>query len=328
MPWYEFEKLTKSFLNSFENFTFEGKVRERAGCTKRAPAFCLLLTLLWLRQYPVLAWLEALFGIHQRTIAQILKRSIAALDACEELTKFLKLPSEEDLQECSAQYERFLADGLSNVGRIMDGSQIPVQTPSVPFKIRKKMWSGHHHRYCLNILYLTNPEGMFIYCGKAVPGSNDQRELNSSGLRELLAKSNFATLTDKGFTISRACDPIKLPQHVAYKKHKGVHLGKEVRNYNKNCGNTRVIIENAFARLKKWKVLAGKYRHFHFGRFLDGKEQLMDIDKIVSVCVKLTNKDLLCHPLRRAGWEVTSKKLKVHGRPPPPTASRKRRNDR
>ena len=42
---------------------------------------CLLATLFWMRQYPTTLVLKQIFGVHQRTLARIFKRTLTALES-------------------------------------------------------------------------------------------------------------------------------------------------------------------------------------------------------------------------------------------------------
>jgi len=72
------------------------------------------------------------------------------------------------------------------------------------------------------------------------------------------------------------------------------------------------VVENTFARLKKWKVLRGPLRHY-----VANRPSRINPDLIVAACVGLTNHLLRAKPCRKDGWvpeEVTEEDLKRYYR--------------
>lgn len=70
---------------------------------------------------------------------------------------------------------------------------------------------------------------------------------------------------------------------------------------NMMLSEIRVVVENSIGKIKNWKVLAGKYRHFSYF-----KNDSIEIDDVFKVCVLLTNYFMKKKPLRIESWKPKS----------------------
>ena len=91
----------------------------------------------------------------------------------------------------------------------------------------------------------------------------------------------------------------------------------------------RVIVENTFAQLKKWKVVGDIFHHYS-----PIKHNVLDVNVVVYAVACLTNMQIKKkNPLRKYGWvppppkkneksatkdEVIKKKVKPKAKPPKP----------
>lgn len=66
----------------------------------------------------------------------------------------------------------------------------------------------------------------------------------------------------------------------------------------------RVVVENVNDKLKKWRVLSTKYRHYTTS---SKKKNPLPLDLVVDVVARLTNKVIKQTPLRKEGWEPKAK---------------------
>jgi hypothetical protein len=58
-----------------------------------------------------------------------------------------------------------------------------------------------------------------------------------------------------------------------------------------------VVIENVIGQLKKWKVLAGKYKHYKVG-----KKSRIELNEVIHACSLLTKNQIQQNPLHPPWW--------------------------
>eukprot|EP00733_Pompholyxophrys_punicea_P001531 Pompholyxophrys_punicea_v1_NODE_797_length_1279_cov_6.843137.p2 type:complete len:152 gc:universal NODE_797_length_1279_cov_6.843137:744-1199(+) len=123
--------------------------------------------------------------------------------------------------------------------------------------------------------------GKFIWATDAFAGSiSDSKILRFSGfLQNLLQRETL--LADKAYV---GFEPLVV---TPAKKPPGGQLTEEQKRSNLELSRSRIVIENAFARLKDWKCLKVKFRH---------DAALHDL--VFQVCVRLTNLNMAETPIR------------------------------
>lgn len=77
--------------------TFRGTQRTRQGtASKHSATLMLFITLSWLAHYPTLSFISVFFHLHERTVTQILKRTLAALHVT--LKDEIRWPTDAEFQ--------------------------------------------------------------------------------------------------------------------------------------------------------------------------------------------------------------------------------------
>jgi hypothetical protein len=105
---------------------------------------------------------------------------------------------------------------------------------------------------------------------------------------------------DSGFTFNLKRCPEDQPHIKGYtpiKKKPSQERSEEEKIYNRKLASVRAVVENMIARLKKWRILKGVYRHFSPSR-----HNQIPMDLVVRVVFKLTAADLRRSPPRPAKW--------------------------
>lgn len=151
-------------------------------------------------------------------------------------------------------------------------------------------------QHSLNVLFITALDGTILYCSDYHIGAHDQSHWNQLRLREHFVGKNFGIAGDGGFTFNRKCDQTTIIGYKPNKAKPNTPLTEEQKKYNKHLSQMRVIVENAIARVKQWKILKGVFRHFK------GKNHQINLNDILTVVVALTNRQIKKQPLRKSGW--------------------------
>jgi len=226
-----------------------------------SPADQLLLTIVWLRQYPTFPVLGYLFGLDDRPAARIVARLVPLLEAAGRDS--MRLP------EPGPQHRRDLPQLLKNTPGLMvlvDTFEQRVQRPSDPAE-QQRWYSGKKKAHTIKVQVAVEEEtGRLVDVADGMPGPTaDITLFNGSGLRERLppgtgllgdsAYQSLATLHPEGYS----------PR----KKPKGQPRPDEDRAYNREIGRRRVKAEHSIGRLRRFEALTARdrqHRSGHSGR--------------------------------------------------------------
>ena len=221
----------------------------------------LLITLYWLRVYPTMITLEAIFNIHERTLTRIIRGCLAILESV--LSTQVKWPTPDEFAALLNEEKDAVVPGLEKGVCIVDGSIFRIPRPSNNIT-QRKYYSGKSKCHCLNTLFVVTRAGRCIFASGTYPGSeNDQALWNQTKLRDKFTATPHGIIGDMGFTFNRKSDEEKIIGFTPTKKPKGqASLPAETKEKNKRISSVRVVVEHYFARLKGWRVFKTKFRQF------------------------------------------------------------------
>jgi hypothetical protein len=291
----EFNKLVLDVSPSVHQMTFRGTSRkkESTDTTKYSIECMVFITLFWLAHYPTLNLMSLIFQLHERSITQILKRTLVGMK--EALQNRIQWPTDEEFESKLKDFTFFQNADFSNVACVVDGSEIRISRPSKePFQ--RQVWSGKKKQHSLNVMFVTWLNGEIIYFSPARIGAHDQSHWNELHLRDRFVRKNFGICGDGGFTFNRKTDTVQIKGYKPHAAPKGGKLTEEQKKYNKHLSQMRVVVENSIARVKQWKVLKGVFRHWR-----NGQGQL-DIDAILTVAIVLANQKMKQRAPRPNDW--------------------------
>ena len=280
------------------NWRSEPKIYETEGNRFLAQS-CLLATLFWMRQYPTTLVLKQIFGVHQRTLARIFKRTLTALEST--FQEELKWPSDGEL--LSWKITALEGTELEDIVCFADGTIL--HGPRSILKFAPGQWDpffcSHKHKHGVNIVCVVNYQGKILWSTNWERGSsNDQGISNRNNLRQDFIGKSYGIAADGGFTFNRKEDPNKIITAKPYPYKETMEVDQESQNkkeFNKLLSSNRVIVENVFARLKQWRIIGGFMRHFHPND--ENKANVIDLNVLFQVLCTLHNRDLEFHPMRK-----------------------------
>jgi hypothetical protein len=290
---------------------YRGNLRKRAAShePRVSDELQLFICLLFLRQYPTYSLLIlALRGLDELTLHHYIHRVLRALESVEQLQ--VKWPSEDEFKELLKKQESWPFARLRKVVCAVDGTEIKVGRPSRG-AMKNKHYSGKKKQYSLNVLVVVRLDGVIIYCSDPQPKMQDQAFWNSTGLRERFIGKPYGIIGDGGFTFNYkagprsamniiSATPHKRPTKAKGSKEKGKLTDAQKRE-NVEISKTRVIVENTNHRLKMYKIIGTKLRHYQPVR-AGGPEKGICPALVMKVVAGLTNRGILHSPLRSIGW--------------------------
>jgi len=217
----------------------------------------LLLTIIWLRQYPTFPVLGYLFGLDDRPAARIVARLLPLLEAAGRAS--MRLP------DPGPRHRRDLPQLLKNTPGLMvlvDTFEQRVQRPSDPAE-QKQWYSGKKKAHTIKVqVAVEETTGRIVDVADGMPGPTaDITVLKGSALPERLppgtglmgdsAYQSLATLHPEGYS----------PR----KKPKGQPRPDEDRAYNREIARRRVKAEHSIGRLRRFEALTARDRQHRVG---------------------------------------------------------------
>ena len=194
----------------------------------------LLVMLILYRCHITQDFLALLYGVDKATICRSLRRIEKLSRQALGVKRCIRVSEEE-------------AQAL-----LIDATEQPVQRP----QRKQKVWySGKKKRHTIKAEIITTGKGRIVSVSKSAPGTVHDITIRKRG--PPLPKNAHA-YADSGYQGYQNDHPaIDIP----YKKPKKEKLSKEEKDYNCALSRFRVRVEHAIGRMKKFRILADRYRY-------------------------------------------------------------------
>lgn len=135
---------------------------------------------------------------------------------------------------------------------LIDATEQPVQRPK---RGQKRWYSGKKKRHSIKNEIITTEAGRIVSVSKSAPGTVADITIRRRG--PPLSETAHAYM-DSGYQGYQDDHPaIDIP----YKKPKKGKLTKQEKEYNHALSRFRVLVEHAIGRMKKFRILADRYRY-------------------------------------------------------------------
>ena len=144
---------------------------------------------------------------------------------------------------------------------IIDATETPTVRPVKPRK-QKQHYSGKKKRHTLKNQVTVSKKGQILHIGKSVPGKkHDYQLFKEENILKYLPPDVKAYL-DLGHDGVKKDFPeyFQIQQGVKKRRNK-LTLTRSEKMANKRIAKQRIVIEHIFSCIKKYQVLATKYRH-------------------------------------------------------------------
>jgi hypothetical protein len=223
----------------------------------------LLLTVVWLRHYPIYEALGYLFGVSKSTASRIISRVLPALEASGR--DAMRMP------EPGRQRRKKLADLLADtpgLAVIVDTFEQPVERPEGRAEA-DTFSSGKKKRHTLKVQVVVDEEtGAFVDVSGSFPGPTaDITVLKSSCVLERLPEG-IGMIGDLAYIGMEKLSP-GVEASAPRRKPRGEPRPEEDIAYNKEFSRRRVKVEHSIGRMRRFKAVAEVDRHHqrhHGGR--------------------------------------------------------------
>ena len=139
---------------------------------------------------------------------------------------------------------------------IIDCTEIFCQKPS-SLSIQSSLYSSYKHHVTYKGLLGIAPSGAIIFVSELYDGSISDKEIvkRSGILNENLWDDNDSIMADRGFTIEKELEPLKVTLNIPSFLAGRNQLEKSEVKESQTIASVRIHVERAIARIKKFKVL-------------------------------------------------------------------------
>ncbi|MBW1241785.1 MAG: IS5 family transposase [Spiroplasma poulsonii] len=200
----------------------------------------LLMTLLYWREYQTYFHLGKSFDISEAN--------------CYRNIKWIEdiLIKNSDFQQLAGK-KALINDYFNDKTIIIDATETPIQRPK---KGQKQSYSGKKKKHTIKTQVIIEQETKKIIETSFSLGKKHDYALFKESKIPIL--KNTKLIVDSGYQgIQKNHNNVLIPT----KKTKKNPLNKEQKQYNRLVSKMRIIIENIFAILKKFKIITEKYRN-------------------------------------------------------------------
>jgi hypothetical protein len=256
----EFDELYRCFERAWTQAEIErlqGRQRQRAlgggGDYVLDLDTRLLMVLVWLRHYLTGETIGYLFGVNQSTVSRNLTRILPVLQVVAQTS--LQRPKPKGGRRSFSEFKQAQPDLFA----IFDATEQSVNRPQDDAQAHS-YFSGKQRRPTCKTVIHVNEEGLIRQLSTTAPGSvHDVTQLRQSGLLTALPADVIA-VADSAF-VGLYKD---LPNHSVLVPHKATRnhpLLPSQRLANRELSAVRIKVENVFAHLKIFRILAHRFRH-------------------------------------------------------------------
>lgn len=252
----EFSDLLRSLLPAFEEaektrLKREERQREPGGGRESEldGRNQILLTVVWLRQYPTHDVLGYLFGISQPTTGRYIQRVLPLLEQAGQDTMRMPDPGRKRRRSLDE-----LLHDTPELAVVMDSFEQKVQRPKQAGE--RDAWYSHKkrtHTYKSQVA-VDEDSGQIVHLSASVTGrTHDLTLLKQSGLLAALPQG-VGGLGDLGYQGIRELHPLAAcPRKKPWGKH-NLRSPEDIA-YNRAFSQRRIIVENTINRLRRYQSL-------------------------------------------------------------------------
>jgi hypothetical protein len=220
----------------------------------------LLMTVLWLRQYPTNEVLGFLFGVSDSTASRIIARCLPALERAGRDTMRMPDPGLGRRKNLPS-----LLKDTPGLAVVLDSFE---QRTHRPKRRQRAYYSGKKKAHTLKSQVGVDEEsGRIVDVSDSVPGPwADLKLLKKSRLLKRLPQG-VGAIGDLGYVGIGALHPAGLGASPR-RKPRGTERPPEDRRYNRAFSRRRIVVEHAIGRLRWFRAVAYVNRHRRPGHAL------------------------------------------------------------
>ncbi|TDH10114.1 hypothetical protein EPR50_G00071550 [Perca flavescens] len=248
---------------------------------KLSPFQLVLLTLMRLRLDLPIQHLGRLLRVHRTTASDAFHHTLSVMYS--RLSPLVYWPSRESLM--ASMPHKFVESFGGNAAAIVDCFEVFIEKPSNALA-RAQTFSQHKHAHTMKYLIVVTPQGVISFISEGWGGhASDKHITEQSGFLDKLMPGDVV-LTDRGFDIGESvgmmCAEVKVPPRGrAQLEARDVEEAGATAHLRIHVERMIGVVQNAFKFLRSTVPVNMLLK-------CEG-ENVMALDKIVTVCCALTN---------------------------------------
>ncbi len=149
----------------------------------------LLMTLWWMRRYPIYSEISVIFDIQESSVSRILNRMIPVLHA--RLHPEVVWPTNNEWQQLRGIWSR-----IPNAVGALDGTSHPIYRPT---HNQRQYYSGHRHCHCYHTMVVMRNNFKIVMIRGGYSGHNNDAGIYRLMRRHVNLPQNLYLLADMGF---------------------------------------------------------------------------------------------------------------------------------
>ena len=217
-----------------------------------SPTNQLLITLMWLKQYPTYHFICLIFHVSSTTIWRIIQRVWPILWV--RMAPEVHWSSDQEWNSF-----RGIWSEMPNVVGCIDGTSHRIERPQDG---QEEFYSGHRHHHCYHTIVMITSAKQFCYIGSGYLGHcNGQRCYNlmpDIGGAQLNFPDGLFILADQGYTCEA---PLVTPYRQMEIRAAAPARREEMQNNNNLVRKRRIYVEHLIRGMKIYRVMSEVYRH-------------------------------------------------------------------
>lgn len=250
-----FDALLSTFSPLYEQ-TCQTRFRQRAlGAGRKARLLSsqekLFFILFYFKCYPTFDLAGLSFEMHRSQAYEWMHRLQPVLEAS--LGRMMVLPERRKL----TSVEEFMARFPGGERVMIDGTERPIQRPQAP-QAQQSNYSGKKKRHTRKHLAAVDETKRVLVLSKARAGKVHDKKLHDEEDIAGSVPDEIGIELDLGFLgIEQQYNNI----HIPHRQPRGGELTEAQKADNRALNQTRVVCENAFAGVKRYRVVSAVYRN-------------------------------------------------------------------
>ena len=209
----------------------------------------MLMFLIYVRKGSTQDELRGIFDMHRSTASK------NNLESLRIMLTILPVPDRirKSLDKASPYKLRKMIPGLV---MMVDATEVEMHRPKDKDR-QKGFYSGKSKMHARKTQIITSSSGVILNATRSYPGSKTDITLFEEDHPKKLLKKAKSLLADLGYQGIQTKFP-KYKSLLPVKRKKGRKLTREEKKHNKELSRKRVIVENAFAFIKKYRIFGNK----------------------------------------------------------------------
>ncbi|XP_077552535.1 uncharacterized protein LOC144166989 [Haemaphysalis longicornis] len=174
--------------------------------------------------------------------------------------------------------QAFIDKGYSTVDRILDCTEIFIETPS-SFRVQSETYSSYKKHNTAKGWVVCSPNGFFMFVSDLAPGRlSDQALTKASGVSEKFSPGRHL-MADRGFIIEEECKELSMHLNIPPFMEGRPQLSEADGTETRLIPSVRTHVERVIRKIKTYRILSQVFPNSRSGQ----------LNKVWYVCALLTN---------------------------------------